>query len=241
MMILPVLDLLDGQVVRGVAGQRSEYRRIVSRLTPSSDPLVVANAIRDSFGFVQFYVADLDAIVHRQPNLDLYRRLIADGFPLLVDAGVREPGDALLIQKAGEIGVVVGLETCRTPDDLSRIADLIPDVTFSLDLLNGLPRRSVDACGWSDRSNEIIQQIAQANVNSIIVLDLSDVGMGMGGSTDKICQFIRHELPMVHLIAGGGVRGRVDLNRFDALGVDAVLVASALHDGCLVRDDFYVT
>ena len=33
--ILPVLDTLDGQVVRGVAGRRTQYRRIESKLTTS--------------------------------------------------------------------------------------------------------------------------------------------------------------------------------------------------------------
>ena len=45
MKILPVIDLMGGQVVRGVAGRRDQYRPVVSRLTPSSAPLDVAGQL----------------------------------------------------------------------------------------------------------------------------------------------------------------------------------------------------
>jgi hypothetical protein len=44
MRILPVLDLMNGVVVRGVGGRRSEYRPVASRLAVSADPADVAAA-----------------------------------------------------------------------------------------------------------------------------------------------------------------------------------------------------
>jgi uncharacterized protein related to proFAR isomerase len=41
----------------------------------------------------------------------------------------------------------------------------------------------------------------------------------------------------VDLIAGGGVRGLDDLKALADAGCDAALVASALHDGRLSRED----
>ena len=237
MKVLPVLDVKNGLVVHGVAGRRDLYRPIVSKLTSSSDPVEVANAIRNAFGLDQLYLADLDGILQQKPNYELYHRLIADGFQLFVDAGVRQPSEALRVQSDRGIHVVAGLETCRTPDDLARIVACTSNLTFSLDLLCNIPRFSNDASGWSHELDEIIRQVVQANVMSIIVLDLSDVGMWTGGSTDSICQFIRQQFPNVQLIAGGGVRSRDDLSRLSNLGVDAVLVASALHDGRLIPSD----
>ena len=237
MLVLPVLDILNGQVVRGVAGHRQEYCQIVSQLTPNSDPFSIACAIRDTFGLVDLYVADLDGIVHRQPRIDLYRHLIADGFRLLVDAGIRHFEEATHLRSQVDVDVVVGLESCRSPDELARIAVQIPNVTFSLDLRRGHPCRASDAEVWASEPIAIIQQVVQSNVNSIIVLDLSDVGMATGGSTDSVCREIRNDFPEVRLVAGGGVRGPHDLVRLSSLGVDAVLVASALHDGRLVRSE----
>jgi len=239
MIVLPVLDLLEGQVVRGVAGRRADYRPLVSRLTSSSDPLDVARAIRKSYGVEQFYVADLDGIMTRRPNRTIYRRLIDDGFQLIVDAGLREPDEAIKLRDAGVIRVIVGLETCRSPEDLMRIGEVAADITFSLDLLNGIPRRMNGSRGWSDRPDEIIRQAVNARAGSILPLDLADVGMETGGSTDALCRFIHDEFPTIRVIAGGGVRGRNDLIRLKELGVDAVLVASAIHDGKLTREDVF--
>src|SRR5215471_6879371 len=94
MKFLPVIDLSGGIVVRGVAGRRSEYRPLVSRLTHSTDPLAVATAIREHHGWTVFYLADLDAIGGREPAFGDYRRLHAAGFRLWVDAGVRRAADA---------------------------------------------------------------------------------------------------------------------------------------------------
>ncbi len=237
MQVLPVLDLLNGHVVHGVAGRRDEYRPIVSGLTSSSNPLDVAAAMRGSFGLHRLYIADLDGILHQRPDLELYQRLIVEGFELLIDAGIRAPGDMTPILETGVTGLIVGLETCRSPEDLATIANQTTEVIFSLDLLHGQPRRRNDAQGWNDNPREIVRQVIEAKASAVLPLDLSDVGMGTGGSTDSLCQWIRNEFPAIGLIAGGGVRGPEDLHRLSELGVDAVLVASALHDGRLVRSD----
>jgi phosphoribosylformimino-5-aminoimidazole carboxamide ribotide isomerase len=236
MRVLPVLDILDGEVVHGIAGRRAEYRPLKSLLTDSSDPQRVARVMRDAFGFDCLYVADLDGILKQQPNFWLYRQLVAEGFDLMVDAGVRTVTEAASIQNTGVGRLIVGLESCRSPIELATIAGLPIELTFSLDLLRGSPIKAPDGNCWSDDPFEIVRQAVRANAGAILPLDLADVGMGTGGSTDRICAFIHDEFPQVGLIAGGGVRGTEDLTRMRALGVDAVLVASALHDGRLTTE-----
>ena len=237
MFVIPVLDLLNGQVVRGIAGHRSKYRPIVSRLTNSTDPIGVAQALQQSFGFQSFYVADLDAILHRRPNLAVYRQLKDIGFETFVDAGVHGVVDINGLIDAGATRVIVGLETCASPAVLAEMIEATPDLIFSLDLQQGIPRRPANSSGWSDDAFAIVRQAVTAHVRSILVLDLADVGTGTGGSTDSLCRQIRAEFPEMHLIAGGGVRGPDDLRRLKTLGAHQVLVASALHDGRLGRED----
>lgn len=240
MQVLPVLDVLDGIVVRGVAGKRENYRPIVSRLTSSCDPLCVAKAIRNQFDLDRFYLADLDGIVHQRPNYDLYRRLTEQGFQLLIDAGACTVTDVSSIRDvAADASIVVGLETCRSPEDLMEIVSQTSDVTFSLDLCSGKARLCPGSHGWRLDPEEIIRQVVQSNVSSILVLDLADVGMRTGGSTDSICRTIRRQFPSISLITGGGIRNLNDLRRFRTQFIDAVLVASALHDGQLNRDDVH--
>src|SRR5947207_2165575 len=101
MRILPVLDLKDGQVVRGVAGRREEYRPVGSQLTASAAPLDVARAFRDRFGLEEIYLADLDAIAGAPPALGVYAGLRGLGFRLWVDAGVRDEASARVLAGAG--------------------------------------------------------------------------------------------------------------------------------------------
>jgi phosphoribosylformimino-5-aminoimidazole carboxamide ribotide isomerase len=234
MQILPVLDVLHGQVVRGVGGRREEYRPIVSSLVAGSEPLTVAAALRELCGTAGLYLADLDAILHRRPQIDLYRKLAAAG-PLLVDAGVRSVAEAQAVAETGT-AVIAGLETVPEAATLREMVAAVGSdrVVFSLDLQAG---RTLGGAGWPMEPLEIVEQVADCGVSRLIVLDLADVGSDTGGSTLDLCRQIQRRWPDVRLIVGGGVRGRDDLDRWSQLGVEAVLVASALHDGRLTAAD----
>ena len=236
-MILPVLDVLEGNVVRGIAGQRVNYQPIVSRLVAGHRPLDVARAIRDSFGLERFYLADLNGIIHQRPQFDLYRALMADGFELLIDLGLQ---DSRAVDSMRELGLnkfIVALESCQSPDRLAEMSDMASEITFSLDLFEGTPRYHACEIGWSDKPVQIVDQAVEAGATSILVLDLADVGTGTGVSTDNLCRSIRDTFPNLQIIAGGGIRGPDDVHRLHAIGVTSVLVASALHDRRLSRDD----
>ena len=108
MRVLPVLDVQDGLVVRGIAGRRREYRPIVSRLTSSADPVEVAEAFRDHFDLSHLYLADLDAIAGKSPAVALFRDLGERGFHIWVDAGVRDLDRAAQLAETGIAGIVIG-------------------------------------------------------------------------------------------------------------------------------------
>jgi phosphoribosylformimino-5-aminoimidazole carboxamide ribotide isomerase len=233
--ILPVLDLLNGVVVRGVAGRRSEYRPIVSRLTDSTDPHAIADAFRRHLGLTELYLADLDAIAAQPPALALYRALREDGFRLWIDAGVRDRHGAELVAATGA-GIVVGLETVAGPDALREILVSTGDVVFSLDLRNGVPLG--DRTAWHNAdATAIAESVIRLGVRRLLILDLVRVGVGSGTGTEELCAALRRAHPAVEVWCGGGVRHATDLLRLSDLGIAAVLVASALHDGRLTRED----
>ena len=69
--LIPVVDLLQGQVVRAVRGDRKSYRPIVSALCASSDPVTVARILCDHCAARQLYVADLDALQGGAVQIDV--------------------------------------------------------------------------------------------------------------------------------------------------------------------------
>jgi phosphoribosylformimino-5-aminoimidazole carboxamide ribotide isomerase len=237
MLILPVLDLMAGQVVRGIAGRRGDYRPIVSQLTSSSDPAVVAAAFARRFDLTDLYLADLDAIAGEAPAREIITRLHADGFRLRVDAGIRTAQQARELRQLGVARVVVGLETVAGPAQLAAaIDDLGERAVFSLDLRDGQPLG--DAAAWPARDPEGIAEHAIAlGVSEIIVLDLARVGVTTGTGTESLCATLSKKYPRIAVYAGGGVRGVADLRALRDAGIRGALVASALHDGLLSREE----
>jgi phosphoribosylformimino-5-aminoimidazole carboxamide ribotide isomerase len=248
--VIPVIDLKQGLVVRGVGGRRDEYRPIESRLAADALPGTVGMALAD-LGFRTTYLADLDAIessgtLHdeRSPAMPpcawpVYENLLRAGLALWVDAGLatadqaRELG-AFRVEGRGVAAVVAGLESLRSPRELAEMVRLVGQrrLVFSLDLKGGVPLAREAA--WRGLNAEQIAVLAlRGGVRRMIVLDLAAVGMGQGAGTEPLCRTLRMLAPELELIAGGGVRGPRDLVLLERAGCDAALVASALHDGRL--------
>ncbi len=236
--IIPVLDLLRGQVVRGVGGRREEYRPILSQLTASHKPLDVAHAFWEHFRLNRLYLADLDAIAGAPPAIATYRVLLAAGFRLWVDAGIRQPDGAKPLAEAGVSGIVAGLETLSGPQALQTLCQEYgaERVIFSLDLKGGQPL-TVDGAWQGTDARSIADQAVACGVRRMIVLDLANVGAGGGLGTEVLCEQLARAYPQIEIVAGGGVRGVEDLRRLRECGVRGVLVASALHDGRITRTD----
>ncbi|MDB5388871.1 MAG: hisF 3 [Planctomycetaceae bacterium] len=243
MRLIPVLDLLNGVVVRGVAGQRESYRPVQSQIVDTAEPLDVARAFRKHFGLETLYVADLDAILHNRPNLETYTQLAAAGFAISVDAGIHDIQSAEAILQTGVDSVIAGLESTPAPHFLEELIARCGSsrIVFSLDLKHGQPLSSSPA--WDGLSAfQIAQSVLACGVRRMIVLDLAQVGISTGITTLPLCSEIQmlaedETASKLELITGGGVRDARDLDSLAQAGIDGVLIASAFHNGKLTRDD----
>jgi phosphoribosylformimino-5-aminoimidazole carboxamide ribotide isomerase len=239
MQVLPVLDVMAGQVVRGIGGQRDQYRPVVSKLTHSTHPLDVARALRAHFGLTELYLADLDAIMGGPPALEMYQALHGDGFRLWVDAGLREAVDARHLAQEGVATIVAGLETLAGPEVLERLCGEHGSerIVFSLDLKAGLSLGKKELWPSGDPERLAASAIA-SGARRLLVLDLAHVGLGTGTGTEKLCSRLAEAFPHVPLAAGGGVGGMDEVGRLAACGAQVVLIASALHDGRITKEAF---
>jgi phosphoribosylformimino-5-aminoimidazole carboxamide ribotide isomerase len=233
--VIPVIDLMGGQVVRGVGGRRDEYRPIQSILCTDSRPTSVGGTLAAA-NFREVYVADLDAIGGGAPAWKIYAELSACGLDLWVDAGTCDAARMCeLARFAAEgrqlTGLIAGLESLGTPKALADMVTVAGErLVFSLDLKHGQPL--VQSGAWNGLSAEQIATIAlRLGARRMIVLDLASVGEGRGVGTEQVCRNLRCRDAQLEITAGGGVRGWDDLRSLAAAGCDAALVASALHDG----------
>ena len=224
--IVPVIDLMGGQVVRARAGERQLYRPLRSILAASSAPVEVVEGLLALHPLRHLYIADLDAIARAGEHHGLIRDLHAR-FPaieLWVDAGFRDACDAASFLDAGLGTLVLGTESQSEPGLFERLrAD--PRVVLSLDFKGEAALDPADIMArpelWPKR---------------LIVMTLAAVG-GSGGPDRRRLAEIIHLAPGCQVYAAGGVRGADDLKALDGMGCAGALVASALHDGRLGRDD----
>ncbi len=241
--MIPVIDLKGGQVVRGIGGQRAQYRAVQSQLVSSSAAGPVAKVLIDIVQHRQLYVADLDAIGGAEPDWSVYEQVMASGAEIIVDPGIATPDEAQAVvdfsdRHSARTSIVVALESSSSPDDLPRIFSRIGGgrAVFSLDLKHGLALTT--GAAWKGHSVLEIAACAEAiGFERMIVLDVAAVGVDRGPQVVDLCREIRAAHPHLDLISGGGVRSVDDLRTFHEAGCDGVLVASALHDGKLTRSD----
>jgi phosphoribosylformimino-5-aminoimidazole carboxamide ribotide isomerase len=233
MQIIPVMDLKGGFVVHAVRGRRENYRPVKSRLAANSKPGEIAAALA-SWGFADVYVADLDAIASGKPNEASVDEICAAGLRVWLDAGIHNAR-----QMHGRVGaVVLGLESLSSLAELDELVAALgsDSLIFSLDHRAGVP--ITRASQWQNATiSHIACEVARRGLHRFLDLDLARVGSGQGPRESRLVEQLRSVSDQVFVALGGGVRSIRDVAALAEYGYDAVLVATALHDGSLSADD----
>lgn len=237
MRVIPVMDVRGGRPVAATGGDRDRYRPLETPLAPGGDPVELARAYRDRLGLRDCYLADLDALAGREPDLDLVGRLSREGLRVWVDAGIRDAPQATRILEAGAARAIVGLETLPGREPLEAIGATRPSgrLAFSLDVRDGRPLATAPDFRRSDPA-AVAGLARHAGFATQILLELSRVG-SLAGPPWDLLRAVRNRHGDLFLIAGGGVRHAEDLHRLARLGVAGALVATALHRGRITRGD----
>lgn len=234
MNLIPVIDLMHGQVVRAVRGNRHAYRPIVSELCASSDPLTVAKILCEHCAARQLYVADLDALLGKPAQVTVLRSLLQalPGLQLWLDAGFASAAAAdALRAELGAAGAqmvpVFGSESLASRAELERCFGGAAGKSAGSDAVLSLDRRDgqhLDAAGcW---------EAPHLWPKRVIVMTLERVGSDAGPDLETLGG-VRIKAPSAFIVGAGGIRDESDLARANDAGAGAWLVASALHDGRL--------
>lgn len=230
MKLIPVVDLMRGQVVRAVRGDRQSYRPVVSTLFEGSEPLTAARALLDHCATRELYIADLDALTGGVPQTAVLRGLL-EALPALelwLDAGFADAAAAQALQAAlgpaaARVQPVFASESLRSAEALRACFEDRERGVLSLDRRG---EQRLDAAGAWDTP-----ALWPARV---IVMTLERVGADAGPDLDTL-RALRARSPATRFVGAGGVRHAADLAAAAAAGAEAWLVASALHDGRLPR------
>jgi len=239
--VIPVIDLLQGKVVHGKAGQRASYQPIQSVLADNAEPFKICQSLQQHFGFTDLYVADLNAIAGGVANVKEIAQLLNTEINIWLDAGTATLTalEKLSCQIPFELlaHVIIALECCPKPQDLEQVFEAVGPTraVFSLDLKGGqliVPDQSMGASLWQHMDAiGVARKAVEIGFRKMIVLDVAAVGGGQGVRTLSLTKKLADKFPDLEIISGGGVRSVEDLKSLATAGCQHALVASALHDG----------
>jgi phosphoribosylformimino-5-aminoimidazole carboxamide ribotide isomerase len=228
MLLIPVIDLMRGQVVRALRGNRQTYRPVVSKLCAGSDPIDVAQALCRHCASSRLYVADLDALTGGAAQATTLRDLLQalPAVELWLDAGFADAAAAAWLRErigaqAQRVVPVFGSESLRSLHALREAFAPPQHTVLSLDRRGD---QRLDPAGCWDHPD--------LWPGRVIVMTLERVGADAGPDLETLCA-VQARAPAAELVGAGGIRNTDDLERARAAGAYAWLVASALHDGKL--------
>lgn len=222
--VIPVLDIMNGLVVRAIAGRREEYKPLESSiLSRKPDPLSILNGLKN-IGFRTIYIADLDAIMDREDNRYVIDLAMKMGFKIFADIGRR----GLEFEDEERLVYVIGTEYMWYPHEI----EILNNRVISLDMYDDL----VTFRNTRKNLDDVLARIKQLNLKKILVIDLSRVGTELGVNKAIVSKVVEYFPGKV--IVGGGIRSERDIIELKNMGVVGVLVATAIHKGIVQKPEY---
>lgn len=211
-MIIPSIDVMEGQAVQLVGGK--------AKALDAGDPRPIAEGFRLAG---EVAVVDLDAALGRGSNAAQVRELLRIA-PCRVGGGIRDARTAIVWLDAGAKKVMLG--TAATPEVLR---ELPPErVIAALDAENG----EVVVDGWRLPTGETIldrMRRLKGLVGGFLVTFVEREGRLGGTDLASVAELVRAAAPARVTIAGG-VTTPEEVAQLDRLGADAQ-VGMALYTG----------
>lgn len=224
--IIPCLDVKNGRVVKGVQFEQ---------LRDSGDPVELA-ARYDALGADELVLLDITAgIENRDTTLEVVEAVAKRVFiPFTVGGGVRSAEDAAMLLLSGCDKVSINTAAIRQPDLISNMANRFGNqcVVVAVDIRyqEGCWRVMVDAgrtpTEWL--MEDWLREAERRGAGEILLTSMDRDGGNQGYDLEALRRASKLGIP---LIASGGFGHPGHAVEAIRAGADAVLLASALHEG----------
>jgi len=226
MLLIPAIDLKDGQCVRLRQGKMDDATVF------SDDPVATARRWVEA-GARRLHLVDLNGAFEGKPRNAEVIHAIAEAFPELpiqVGGGIRDEETILTYLDAGVKYVILGTKAVTNPHFVPEVCAEFPGhIIIGLDARDG--KVAVD--GWSKLSHhdaaDMARQFEDDGVEAIVYTDISRDGMMSGvnlEATVRLAQSVH-----IPVIASGGVATVDDVVALKEAGAAAVVVGTALYEG----------
>lgn len=223
MLILPAIDLLQGNVVRLYKGKRE------SAVHYSNAPAEVARAFFFA-GAHRLHVVDLDAAFGSGDNRAALRAIVEAGADVQAGGGVRDLAAARALVDDGVAAVVLGTSAVKQPELVQQLCRELPGrIIVAVDTHGD----KVAVEGWAERTDvdagELAARAVEWGAAAILYTDITRDGTGSGPNVEATARLARalHPAPV---IASGGIGSLEHIRALAQAGVPQAVVGRALYD-----------
>ena len=228
MLVIPAIDLKDGQCVRLLQGRKDAVTAY------SNEPAKTAKRW-ESYGAKLIHIVDLDgAFTGKQTNLNAIIKIRQSvKIPLQVGGGIRNIGNIMNLFSAGIDRVIIGTAAIEDPEFLTYACKNYPGkVLIGIDAKDGM----VAIKGWEEvtslSAKDLVRRLEIFGVAGIVYTDISRDGMLSGPNIDATRAIV--EGVKIPVIASGGVSCMDDIkNLMQIQNLWGAITGKAIYSGAM--------
>lgn len=231
MILIPAIDLKDGQCVRLRQGRMDDDTVF------SDNPVEMAGRWYDA-GARRLHLVDLNGAFEGKPvNGEIIQKITKTypDLPVEIGGGIRTIETVEAYLDAGVAYVIIGTKAVEDPDFVTELCKQFPgNIIVGLDAMDG----KVAIKGWAEVSNvdlfDLSRRFEGDGVDAIIYTDISRDGMMQGANvenTAKLAQAIN-----IPVIASGGIHNLGDVEAICKVahyGISGAITGRAIYEGTL--------
>ncbi|UTA48461.1 1-(5-phosphoribosyl)-5-[(5-phosphoribosylamino)methylideneamino]imidazole-4-carboxamide isomerase [Simiduia sp. 21SJ11W-1] len=231
MLIIPAIDLKDGQCVRLRQGLMDDSTVF------SDDPVAMAAQWVEQ-GCRRLHLVDLNGAFEGKPVNGEVVTAIAKaypGLPIQIGGGIRSAEIIEAYLAAGVSHVIIGTKAVKEPKFVTEMCKAFPGhIIVGLDAKDGL----VATDGWAEVSNvkatELAKRFEADGVDSIVYTDIARDGMMQGVNVEQTLAMAKAS--SIPVIASGGITNMDDIRALKAVadqGICGAITGRAIYEGSL--------
>ncbi len=228
MIIIPAIDIMNGQCVRLSQGDFSKQK------VYSKNPLDVARAFEEA-GFKYLHVVDLDgAKAGKVVHWDLVESIAAKtNLKIDFGGGIKTEAE---VNRIFEMDVKVNLGSVAYQEQ-EMVKEWLNWFGNDRIILSADSKNEILAvAGWQNNTTlsviDFIQEFVPWELQFVTCTDIAKDGM-MAGPNVELYKKIINAVPTVKLIASGGARSIQDLELLKLAGCYGCVIGKALYEGSL--------
>lgn len=223
LILLPAVDVADGQAVRLVQGE-------LGTETSYGSPLDAALAWQEQ-GAEWIHLVDLDAAFGKGNNRELLKEVTAKlDIKVELSGGIRDDESLNNALATGAARINLGTAALEDPEWTAKVIAQHGDkIAIGLDVRG----RNLAARGWTKEGGELIetlQRLDKDNAARYVVTDVTKDGTLQGPNTALLREILDYTKKPV--IASGGIAQLSDiaeLRQLTNIGVEGAIVGKALY------------